>query len=98
MEAPYYGNWGNNPLYPGEVSASVTGSFNTGDGTHVPYDVFPGMDIIRRSSGRIFFMGWIDYLDGDGTKRRTAFCREFLEGGGSARFYPVDDPDYEYEE
>lgn len=98
MEWPYYGGWGNNPVHPGEVTASVTASFNTGDGTHGPYAVFPNMDAIRRSGGRIFFMGWIEYLDDNGTKRRTAFCREFLERGGSARFYPVGDPDYEYEE
>jgi hypothetical protein len=45
-------------------------------------------------------MGWIEYKDKLGTTHRTSFCRLYAIESGQryARFYPVDDPDYEHEE
>ena len=41
-----------------------------------------------------YFFGYIDYLDNIGTKRRTAFCRQY--NPTTRRFTAIDDDDYEY--
>lgn len=39
-------------------------------------------------------LGYVLYVDRNGTRRRLGFCRK-LDGEG-LRFHPVDDPDYEF--
>ena len=42
-----------------------------------------------------YVLGFLRYRDSDGLERETRFCRKLdIE---KLRFYPVDDPDYEYE-
>lgn len=46
----------------------------------------------------IYCIGKIRYTDDAGVGHTTGFCRRYVRRDGQARFYPVDDPDYEYEE
>jgi hypothetical protein len=78
-----------------------------GESIPIPFtsdEVMPlGADsVANRAIGalRVFVMGWIEYADEAGIKRRAAFCREFLKKDvwGDGRFYAVEDPDYEHEE
>jgi hypothetical protein len=93
MQRPYEGKDGNNPIAPQTLASgqAVTGLFFS----EQPFPVL-NWDPQKRSG--LFVMGWIEYLDERGIRRRTAFCREYLEREGARRFYPVDDPDYEHEE
>lgn len=52
------------------------------------------------SSWKVYVMGWVAYSDQNNDVRRTGFCREYRRRDSSplARFYAVDDPDYEHEE
>lgn len=45
-----------------------------------------------------YVMGWIDYSDDNGTRRRTAFCREHRSRDKGRRFFASDNPDYDYED
>jgi hypothetical protein len=94
MERPYEGLDGNNPLQPQviEAGSSRVGLFMSKD-TYTIDGTPGGPDGVN-----IFVLGWIEYTDDLSVKRRTAFCRQFLNRDGSARFYPVNDPDYEFEE
>jgi hypothetical protein len=102
MARPYERHVANNPITPGTVIAGNLGHtalFNTIDDPLYrvwPFEAKPGAGVGLQP--RAFILGWIEYEDGIGLKRRMAFCREFLQKDGSARFYPVEDPDYEYEE
>jgi hypothetical protein len=89
MERPYEGLDGNNPigkktLLPGQSWPALFQS-------ETPFLGFP-------EAHRLFVMGWVEYVDNGGTRRRTAFCREYIEKDGGGRFYAVTDPDYEHEE
>jgi hypothetical protein len=44
----------------------------------------------------LYIMGWVEYHDTSGTRRRTAFCRRY--NGLKQRCLVVDDPDYEHVE
>jgi hypothetical protein len=46
----------------------------------------------------LWVMGWIAYADRNNDVWRIAFCGEYkyLRGFGGARFYPIDDFDYEH--
>jgi hypothetical protein len=44
--------------------------------------------------GRLFLRGFVAYVDGNGTKRRTAFCRPV--DPGTKRFITTADRDYDY--
>lgn len=50
--------------------------------------------INNRYDKKIYFFGYIDYLDKIGTRRRAAFCRKYNPITG--RFTAVEDDDYEY--
>ena len=94
MKRPYEGLDGNNPLLLQTIAAgsSATATFQS-------YDTYPLHGTPGTAAGpHIYLLGWIEYLDDRKVRRRTAFCRRFLHRHGSARFYPVNDPDYEYEE
>jgi hypothetical protein len=53
--------------------------------------------IRQRSSGwGLYVLGWIEYRDVMGYRRRTEFCREWRPE--TQRYAPVNDNDYEYEE
>jgi hypothetical protein len=97
MECPYEGKDANQPILDKPTIAA--GSNATGIFTSDPnfrFDVTPtGND---PEGHKLYVLGWIEYWDDLAIRRRTAFCREFRQSDGSARFYPVADPDYEYEE
>jgi hypothetical protein len=42
----------------------------------------------------VCFRGFVIYIDRNGIQRRTGFCRVY--DSKVERFYPLDDPDYEY--
>jgi hypothetical protein len=99
MRRPYEGDNGNNqiPRMKLEPGQSTPGLFMSDDAldnraTTIGNSIAGGL--------RLYVMGWIEYADDRGTKRRTSFCREFEKRGGFAegRFYAVADPDYEHEE
>jgi hypothetical protein len=99
MERPYEGQGEghevNYPLRRGTIikgSQGVTATFDTYPVVY-PDIAPPGLD----GKNRAYFMGWIEYNDDNGSIHRTAFCREFKQIDGSARFYPTNDPDYEHE-
>jgi hypothetical protein len=101
MRRPYEGMDGNGAvpiqtLEPGEPGVGIFGSdFTLTRGQWQEM----GRPI---GAGNLCVLGWVDYKDDRGFRRRTAFCREFrsveLDAPGEGRFVPVDDPDYEYEE
>jgi hypothetical protein len=45
-------------------------------------------------SRAVCFRGFVIYIDKNGIRRRTGFCRVY--DSETERFYPLDDPDYEY--
>jgi hypothetical protein len=45
-------------------------------------------------TGRIFLRGYLAYVDANGTRRRTAFCRPL--DLNTKRFVKTNDPDYDY--
>jgi hypothetical protein len=97
MRRPYEGKDGNFALSKTSLAAgeSTTGLFNS-EGL-VSASIL-GIDTIL--SSRAYVMGWIEYADDLGLKRRTTFCRQYKStaAGADGRFYPVSDPDYEHEE
>ena len=98
MARPYEGKSGNLPvpsetLYPGQ---SIPFSFTNWEIMDDSAKTI-GSQVIGHQ--RLFVMGWIVYQDDIGIARRTAFCREFMQGPwDDGRFCAVSDPDYEYEE
>lgn len=92
MRRPYEGKNGNNPvsaetvLQPGE---SLPGIFQSDD--------FLGHETqrVREANWPFYVMGWVEYTDDAGTRRRTAFCQKY---DASKRFVAVVDPDYEHAE
>jgi hypothetical protein len=93
MERPYEGKVGNNKIPPGTVEAgcSTVGVFSSE--TILP----PDSQIRLCGLGwKIYVMGWITYRDDIGTRRETAFCREWRMP--AERFFAVQDRDYEHEE
>ena len=93
MERPYEGENGNNPL--GKITipagASCPAQFLSSEN-------FPGLKFDAFDRSEVYVMGWIEYLDSQHVRRRTAFCRRYWGREGNFRFYAVDDPDYEHEE
>lgn len=65
-------------------------NFRTGFGQSV------GDTSNRSSPSNIVFMGYIDYVDGRGRKRQTAFLRQF--DFKTNCFNPTNDPEYEYQD
>jgi hypothetical protein len=97
MERPYEGKDGNHPMPDRPTIAAgsnATGIFMS-EATF-QFDIAPGGN--DPLTHKLYVLGWIEYSDDLAIRRRTEFCREFLQRDGSARFYPVNDPDYEYEE
>jgi hypothetical protein len=49
---------------------------------------------------KLYVMGWVTYADRNNDVWRTGFCHEYVPTGGFSppRFFPVDDPDYEYQD
>ena len=45
---------------------------------------------------RLLFLGYVNYIDRAGTKRQTAFLRQF--NFTTKRFSPIDHPEYEYQD
>jgi hypothetical protein len=99
MERPYEGQAGNNPitvkcvLPPGGVTPGLISAPNP----------FPDKDPMptptagdRGEHTSVYVMGWIEYSDGLGSVRRTAFCRKYH--WRRKRFFAVKDPDYEHAE
>jgi hypothetical protein len=100
MRRPYEGQNGNNSIAATRLEAgqSMPGLFISTElieGDHLPQI---GTKII--GGLQLWVMGWIEYADDRGIKRRTSFCREFEKrnGAGDGRFYAINDPDYEHEE
>jgi hypothetical protein len=93
MQRPYEGKLGNNPL-PNAVIASGSSTV----GLFASERPFPGLHADESGCSNVYVMGWVEYVDVRNVRRRTAFCRRYMEHHGSRRFYPVDDPDYEHEE
>lgn len=93
MQRPYEGKDGNNPLGKPIIpnGASAVGQFSS----NLP---FPGLHFDTQQRSNVYVMGWVEYIDTSNVRRRTAFCRRYVERSGSRRFYPVEDPDYEHEE
>jgi hypothetical protein len=100
MRCPYEGMSGNLPVPSGTLAAgkSIGFDFMNDEALNDHAAKTIGSQVIGRQ--RLFVMGWIEYRDNIGVTRRTAFCREFRHQGpwDYGRFYPVSDPDYEYEE
>lgn len=100
MKRPYEGENGNMPI--GKITISSGESFPALFQSDTPTErrADPSKKIVGGAS--VYVMGWIEYQDDLNIRRRTAFCREFKQPSGqafhSARFYPVDDLDYEHEE
>lgn len=93
MERPYEGKNGNNPL-----AQTIVESGSSAVGLFLSDANFPGLHWDEGDKSNVYVMGWVEYVDASKVSRRTAFCRRYMERGGSRRFYPVDDPDYEHEE
>ena len=93
MMRPYEGKNGNNPvsvgmtLQPGEALTAIFQS-----------DDFLASEAqrVREGNWPLYVMGWIEYADDAGTRRRTAFCRKFDKA--RRRFFAESDPDYEHAE
>ena len=94
MRRPYEGK-DSDPLFPHVL-------LQPGQSFPVPFqsEEIPPSDHSNIVELNIYVMGWIEYADDNGTRRRTAFCRLFKrqDQWGNGRFYPVADPDYEHEE
>lgn len=96
MNRPYEGEDGNSDadVVGREMAAGQTAPI------HFMSDTPMGAEgpLVRQYSDgwHIYVMGWVEYLDKLGTRRRTAFCREYRMPEG--RFFAVSDPDYEHEE
>jgi hypothetical protein len=99
MRRPYEGGNGNNqiPTTRLEAGQSTSGIFLSDELMSDRTNTI-GTKIVHGL--RLYVMGWIEYADDRGIKRRTSFCREFQrkDAFGEGRFYAVDDPDYEHEE
>jgi hypothetical protein len=93
MERPYETLRGNSidiQLLPGQSTPIV---FPTTVG-----DVFDGgpSKVQIPGGGNGYIIGWVEYGDDAGNRRRTAFCRRW--DTIIQRFYAVDDADYEHAE
>lgn len=53
-------------------------------------------DVLHGGNCQLYVMGWLEYTDIAGTRRRTAFCQMY--DAERRRFHPVKDIDYEHEE
>jgi hypothetical protein len=99
MERPYegqgFGHEVKNFISKGTVIKGSVGTTAQFDTSPAPYPTIEPPGITKQN--RAFFMGWIDYRDDTGLLRRTAFCREFQQRNGSARFYRTNDKDYDFE-
>ncbi|MFL6758560.1 hypothetical protein [Sphingomonas sp.] len=93
MQRPYEGKNGNNPVPRTAIpsGSSVFGLFSS-------EEPFTALHWDENGRSNVYVMGWVEYIDTSNVRRRTAFCRRYVERDGSRRFYPVDDPDYEHEE
>jgi hypothetical protein len=58
-----------------------------------PYVRQHSMQRVEQGWEKFWVLGWIEYIDGAGNVRRTAFCRQWSNEHG--RFLPIDNPDYE---
>lgn len=96
MERPYEGKRGNISATPRvEPGQSVPISFSSDKAMDwQAEDITP----MQGSSPRthLYVMGWVFYKDDIGIARFTSFCRKF--DPRRAKFFAVDDPDYEHEE
>jgi len=93
MERPYEGNLPNLP--------DLTVRLEAGESWPLSFDSDRQLseaesDQIKRGELLIYVMGFAAYRDDLGIARRTAFCRKY--DSRRARFFAVDDPDYEHEE
>ncbi len=93
MERPYEGKNGNSairPTIPPGGSVPFPFQSDTIISEHQSQAVRNGIGY------RLYLLGWVEYEDIKGVRRRTAFCRKYDAATG--RFAAVDDPDYEHEE
>lgn len=49
-------------------------------------------------TSNLYAMGWVQYADSDGTRRRTTFCRQYNPGQRRFELPKNSDPDYEAED
>lgn len=77
---------------------STTALFNSDKAIEAEASQTVGREIAR--GFRLYVMGWVTYADRNNDVWRTGFCHEYVPIGGfsSPRFFPVNDPDYEYQD
>ena len=82
-----------------KLVCGVNGEFKDIDTGQAPSS--QEFDELQQQRTKLYCIGWISYLDGGNRLRITGFCR-VMEGSLTdafhARFYKVDDPDYEYQD
>jgi len=93
MKRPFEGDDPNRQVSPVPVEAgvSIPATFDSGQ-------TVQGDKLMDESAGPVShsIMGYIDYVDRVGTRRRTAFCRTYDDK--RERFVRTDNEDYEHEE
>jgi hypothetical protein len=92
MKRPFEGKTPNDqfPLITLEAGDSVPAPFG-------PKQIVQGFEPLTDPIGEnISILGFIDYVDGTGIRRRTAFCRTYDDT--RKRFTRSDNEDYEHEE
>ena len=92
MERPYEGRDGLKSTAVLAAGQSSPLSFQSDE----PIDVFTASGIMTGVGAWIYVLGWVEYEDIQGVRRRTAFCRRYDHARG--RFVEINDPDYEHEE
>jgi hypothetical protein len=91
MERPYEGKDGGKELEIIQPGASTPRLFRRA----TPLTAPERMDI-QQGQKHLYILGWVEYLDDVGTRRRMAFCR--LYNFGTRRFTPVNNTDYEHQD
>jgi len=91
---------------PARLEAGHSSTYDFTDSRHRISDL-GSYNMVRQgnSSSTLYAMGYVDYVDTTRISRRTTFFREYRLPKGKIggrkeerRFFPVDDPRYEYEE
>lgn len=78
-----------------EASQSIQWAFNSADDNKL-MDSVAAKILAAEHGWALYIMGWVEYVDGLNTTRRTAFCRKY--DVSKRRFFAVDDNDYEHTE
>jgi hypothetical protein len=94
MGRPYEGKDANRAVaFP--ISAGESRPLIIANDTFIPS--VETADQIRTGTGLfVYVMGWVEYCDDNGVRRRMAFCRKYDHS--LSRFTSVENPDYEHED